>query len=56
MPPCRGEREAELDLHLVRDRAQKEHRRPLKRTWGFYLDTFAKAPARPGEDTTNASA
>ena len=36
---------------IVRDRAQKERIQTLwKRTWDFYLQTFAKAPARPGED------
>ncbi len=38
---------------IVRDRAQKERIATLwQRTWRFYLDTFAKAPARPGEDIT----
>jgi nitroreductase len=36
---------------IVRDRAQKERMRALwQKTWGFYLDTFAAAAARPGED------
>jgi nitroreductase len=38
---------------IVRDRAQKERIQKLwKKTWNFYLETFAKAPARPGEDVT----
>ncbi len=36
---------------IVRDRAQKERvAAAWKPTWDFYLETFAKAPARPGED------
>jgi len=36
---------------IVRDRAQKERMRAIwQKTWGFYLDTFAAAEARPGED------
>lgn len=36
---------------IVRDRAQKERvAKVWKPTWDFYLETFAKAPARPGED------
>ena len=36
---------------IVRDRAQKENiAATWKPTWDFYLETFAKAPARPGED------
>lgn len=36
---------------IVRDRAQKERLAAAwKPTWDFYLETFAKAPARPGED------
>jgi len=36
---------------VVRGRTQKERIAAIwKRTWDFYLDTFAKAPARPGED------
>jgi nitroreductase len=36
---------------IVRDRAQKERIAALwKPTWDFYLETFAKAQARPGED------
>lgn len=36
---------------IVRDRAQKERiAAAWKPTWNFYLDTFAKAEARPGED------
>src|SRR6185369_3663155 len=36
---------------IVRDRAQKERiAATWKPTWDFYLDTFAKAEARPGED------
>ena len=36
---------------IVRDRAQKERiAAQWQRTWSFYLETFAKAPARPGED------
>lgn len=36
---------------IVRDRAQKERMRALwQKTWGFYLDTIASGPARPGED------
>jgi nitroreductase len=36
---------------IVRDRAQKERIAALwKPTWDFYLETFAKAEARPGED------
>ena len=36
---------------IVRDRAQKERIAALwKPTWNFYLETFAKAEARPGED------
>lgn len=36
---------------IVRDRAQKERLRAIwAKTWGFYLETFATAEARPGED------
>ncbi len=36
---------------IVRDRAQKERvAAAWKPTWDFYLETFAKAPPRPGED------
>lgn len=36
---------------IVRDRAQKERfAATWKPTWDFYLQTFAKAEARPGED------
>ncbi len=36
---------------IMRDRAQKERIAAVwKRTWDFYLDTFARAAARPGED------
>lgn len=36
---------------IVRDRAQKERIAEVwKPTWDFYLETFAKAPARAGED------
>lgn len=36
---------------IVRDQAQKERLAAIwKTTWDFYLETFAKAPARPGED------
>src|SRR6185295_19921088 len=36
---------------IVRDRAQKERiAAAWKPTWDFYLQTFAKAEARPGED------
>ena len=36
---------------IVRDRAQKERLRTIwAKTWGFYLDTLAKMPARAGED------
>jgi len=36
---------------IVRDRATKERMRAIwKRTWGFYLETFAAAEARPGEE------
>lgn len=36
---------------IVRDRAQKERiAAAWKPTWDFYLETFAKAPAREGED------
>jgi nitroreductase len=36
---------------MVRDRAQKERiAAAWKPTWNFYLETFAKAPQRPGED------
>jgi nitroreductase len=36
---------------IVRDRAQKERvAATWKPTWDFYLETFAKAPLRPGED------
>ncbi len=36
---------------IVRDRAQKERIAATWRpTWDFYLETFAKAEARPGED------
>jgi nitroreductase len=36
---------------IVRDRAQKERiAAAWKPTWDFYLETFAKAEARPGED------
>lgn len=36
---------------VVRDRAQKERiAATWKPTWDFYLETFAKAEARPGED------
>ena len=35
---------------IVRDRAQKEKIQALwKKTWGFYLETFATAGLRPGE-------
>lgn len=35
---------------IVRDRAQKEKIQKLwKKTWNFYLDTFATADLRPGE-------
>jgi len=35
---------------IVRDRGQKERIRNLwKKTWGFYLETFATAGLRPGE-------
>jgi nitroreductase len=35
---------------IVRERAQKESiQRIWKKTWGFYLDTFAKIALRPGE-------
>ncbi len=38
---------------IVRDRAQKERiAAAWKPTWDFYLETFAKAPARPGEDVS----
>ncbi len=38
---------------VVRDRAQKERIAAAWRpTWDFYLETFAKAPARPGEDVS----
>src|SRR6185295_10127629 len=38
---------------IVRDRAQKERVAAAWRpTWNFYLETFAKAPARPGEDVS----
>lgn len=38
---------------IVRDRAQKERMRAIwEKTWGFYLETFATAEARPGEDVT----
>ena len=36
---------------IVRDRAQKEKiAAAWKPTWDFYLETFARAEARPGED------
>ena len=36
---------------IVRDVAQKERMREIwRKTWGFYLETLAKADARPGED------
>jgi nitroreductase len=36
---------------IVRDRATKERMRAIwQRTWSFYLDTFAAAEGRPGED------
>jgi nitroreductase len=36
---------------IVRDRAQKERiAATWKPTWDFYLETFARAEARPGED------
>jgi nitroreductase len=36
---------------IVRDRAQKERIAAVwRQTWGFYLQTFARAEARPGED------
>jgi len=36
---------------VVRDRAQKERMQQIwRRTWAFYLETFAAADARPGED------
>ena len=36
---------------IVRDREQKRRLQELwSRTWAFYLETFATAPARPGED------
>jgi nitroreductase len=36
---------------IVRERAQKERIAALwKTTWDFYLETFARAAARPGED------
>ena len=36
---------------IVRDVAQKERMRVIwRKTWGFYLDAFAKADPRPGED------
>jgi len=47
---------------IVRDRAQKEKIAALwKKTWGFYLETFATAGLRPGEteeqrDKTKAAA
>jgi nitroreductase len=35
---------------IVRDRAQKERVQKIwKKTWGFYLETFATAALRPGE-------
>jgi nitroreductase len=35
---------------IVRDRAQKQKIQALwQKTWGFYLETFATAPLRPGE-------
>lgn len=35
---------------IVRERAQKLKIQAIwKKTWGFYLDTFATAPLRPGE-------
>ncbi|HEV7734083.1 MAG TPA: nitroreductase family protein [Candidatus Binatia bacterium] len=38
---------------IVRDRAQKERMRAIwQRTWSFYLETFATAEPRPGEDIT----
>jgi nitroreductase len=38
---------------IVRDRAQKERMRAIwAKTWAFYLETFAIAEARPGEDIT----
>jgi nitroreductase len=36
---------------IVRERAQKERLAALwRKTWDFYLETFARAAARPGED------
>ena len=36
---------------IVRDRAQKERLQAIwRRTWGFYLETFATKEASPGED------
>jgi nitroreductase len=36
---------------IVRDRAQKERFRAIwRRSWAFYLETFATAEPRPGED------
>lgn len=36
---------------VVRDRGQKERMRAIwRKTWNFYLDTFATAELRPGED------
>jgi nitroreductase len=36
---------------IVREKATKEKMRALwEKTWGFYMDTFAVAEARPGED------
>jgi nitroreductase len=38
---------------IVRERAQKERvAAAWKPTWDFYLETFAKAPPRPGEDVS----
>jgi nitroreductase len=38
---------------IVRERAQKERiAAAWKPTWDFYLQTIAKAPARPGEDVS----
>ena len=36
---------------IVRERSQKERLRTIwSKTWGFYLETLATIPARPGED------
>ncbi|MEE8311123.1 MAG: nitroreductase family protein [Candidatus Binatia bacterium] len=36
---------------IVRDRAQKERMQAIwRKTWAFYLETFAVADARPGEN------